>query len=146
MSIRAYNAPVSPTPDTVDFAQKVIHELDRPGARFALVDRTTGRELPLSRQVHDLVRQLLTDLAQNRPVTIVPLEHELTPNQAADLLNVSRTTVLRLIEDGRLPVRMVGSHRRIRLEDLLAYKAKADAEHERNMQELVNLGQELELD
>ena len=146
MSIRAYNAPVSPTPDTVDFAQRAIHELDRPGATFALVDRATGHELPLSPQVYDLLRRLLVDLAQDRPVAIVPLDHELTPNQAADILNVSRGSVLRLIDKGDLTARMVGSHRRIRLEDLIAYKAKADAEHERAMTDLAALGQELELD
>ena len=146
MSIRAYNAPVSPTPATVDFAQKAIHEMDRPGSTFALVDRTTGQELPLSEQVYDLVRSLLIDLAQNRPVAIVPLDHELTPNQAADILNVSRGYVLGLIDKGELTARMVGSHRRIRLEDLLAYKEKADIDHERGMTELTALGQELGLD
>ena len=146
MSIRAYNAPVSPTPATVDFAQKVIHEMDRPGAEFALVDRTSGTELPLSSQVYQLLRQLLVDLAQNRPVAIVPLDHELTPNQAADILNASRNYVLRLIDSGELAARMVGTHRRIRLDDLLAFKSKSDAAYEKNMDELVRLEQELGLD
>src|SRR4051794_39220905 len=87
MSIRAYNAPVSPTPATVDFAQRAIHELDRPGAAFALVDRTSGYELPLSDQFYNLLRRMLIDLAQNRPVALMPLDRELTPNQAADILN-----------------------------------------------------------
>ena len=146
MSIRAYNAPVSPTPATVDCAQKAIHEMDRPGAEFALIDRATGTELPLSEQVYELMRRLLIDLAQNRPVAIVPLDHELTPNQAADILNASRGTVLRLIETGDLPARMVGSHRRVRLEDLLAYKTKSDAAYEKSMDDLVAIEQELGLD
>ena len=146
MSIRAYNAPVSPTPATVEFAQKAIHEMDKPGATFALVDRATGQELPLSQQVYDLVRSLLIDLAQNRPVAIVPLDHELTPNQAADLLNTSRGYVLRLIDKGDLPARMVGTHRRIRLEDVMAYKAKSDAEADKALDEMVAAGQELGLD
>lgn len=146
MSIRAYNPPVSPTPDTVDFAQRLIHELDKPGARFALVDKDTGQELPMGSQVRDLVRQLMLDLAQNRPVSIVPLDHELTPNQAADILNVSRGYVLRLIDKGELAARLVGTHRRIRLEDLLAYKEKADIEHEHGMRDLAAIGQELGLE
>ena len=146
MSIRTYNPPVSPTPDTVDFAQKLIHELDKPGARFALIDQDTGQELPLGNQVRDLVRQLMLDLAQSRPVSIVPLDHELTPNQAADILNVSRGYVLRLIDQGELAARMVGTHRRIRLEDLLAYKKRADLEHESGMSDLADIGQELGLD
>lgn len=146
MSIRAYNPPVAPTPATVDFAQRAIHEFDRPGAAFALIDRTTGQELLLSEQVYDLLRQMLIDLAQNRPVALLPLDHELTPNQAADILNVSRGYVLRLIDKGELPARMVGTHRRIRLEDTLAYKDKADAAADKAMDELVAIEQELGLD
>ena len=114
--------------------------------RIALIDRATGTELPLSEQVYELMRRLLIDLAQNRPVAIVPLDHELTPNQAADILNASRGTVLRLIETGDLPARMVGSHRRVRLEDLLAYKTKSDAAYEKSMDDLVAIEQELGLD
>ena len=146
MSIRAYNAPVSPTPATVDFAQRAIHELDRPGAALALVDRNSGHELPLSEQVYDLLRRMLIDLAQNRPVALMPLDHELTPNQAADILNVSRGFVLRLVGKGELPARMVGTHRRIRLEDTLAYKDKADAVADKALDELVAIEQDLELD
>lgn len=146
MSIRAYNAPVSPTPDTVDFALKAIHEMDRPGAEFALINRTTGHEVPLSEQMYELLHRLLVDLAQNRPIAIVPLTHELTPNQAADILNTSRGYVLRLIDKGELPARMVGSHRRIRLEDLLTFKAKSDAETDKAMDELTAIEQQLGLD
>jgi len=137
---------VSPTPATVDFAQRAIHELDRPGAALALIDRNSGHELPLSEQVYDLLRRMLIDLAQNRPVALMPLDHELTPNQAADILNVSRGFVLRLIEKGELPARMVGTHRRIRLEDTLAYKDKADAVADKALDELVAIEQDLELD
>lgn len=120
--------------------------MDRPGAEFALVDRITGREVPLSAQIHDLLHTLLIDLAQNRPAAVVPLDHELTPNQAADLLNTSRGYVLRLIEDNALPARMVGTHRRIRLEDVLAYKVKSDAEQDKAMNDLVTIEQELGLE
>ena len=65
---------------------------------------------------------------------------------AADILNVSRGFVLRLIEKGELPARMVGTHRRIRLEDTLAYKDKADAVADKALDELVAIEQDLELD
>jgi excisionase family DNA binding protein len=146
MSIRTYHQPVAPTPATVDLAQKAIHELERPGAGFALVDRATGPELPLGDQVLDLIRQMLTSLAHNRAITIVPLDHELTPNQAAELLNVSRGYVNGLIDRKELQAHMVGTHRRIRLEDLLAYKRKSDAVHDAAMQELVDIEQELRLE
>lgn len=146
MSIRTYNQPVAPTPATVDLAQKAIHELERPGAGFALVDRATGHELPLGDQVLDLIRQMLTSLADNRAITIVPLDHELTPNQAADLLNVSRGYVNGLIDKNELAARMVGTHRRIRLDDLLAYKRRSDADTDRALDDLVAAEQELRLE
>jgi excisionase family DNA binding protein len=59
---------------------------------------------------------------------------------------VSRGFVLRLIEKGELPARMVGTHRRIRLEDTLAYKDKADAIADKALDELVAIEQDLELD
>ncbi len=146
MSIRAYNQPVSPTPATVALARKAIHELDRPGAGFVLLDRATGHELPLGEQALDLIRQMLTSLAQNHPVAVVPLDHELTPNQAADLLNVSRGFVIGLLEKGELPVRKVGTHHRIRLDDLMAYKRRSDAETDEALDELVAVEQELGLE
>jgi excisionase family DNA binding protein len=146
MSIRTYNQPLTPSPATVDLAQKAIHELERPGAGFALIDRATGHELPLGDQVFDLIRQLLTSLAHNRAITIVPLDHELTPNQAADLLNVSRGYVNSLIDGNKLPARMVGTHRRIRLDDLLDYKRRLDAETDQALDDLVAAEQELGLE
>ena len=146
MSIRTYPQPVAPTPATVDMAQKAIHEMERPNAGFALVDRATGQEVPLGDQVLDLIRQMLTSLAHNRAITIVPLDHELTPNQAADLLNVSRGYVNGLIDRQELPAHMVGTHRRIRLEDLLAYKRRSDAATDKALDDLVAIEQELGLE
>jgi excisionase family DNA binding protein len=146
MSIRTYNQPMAPSKATVDFAKKAIHELARPGARLALVDRATGHELPLGDQVFDLIRQMLASLAHNRAISIVPLDHELTPNQAADLLNVSRGYVNGLVDDNKLPARMVGTHRRIRLDDLLDYKRRLDAETDQALDDLVAAEQELDLD
>ena len=120
--------------------------MERPNAGFALVDRATGQEVPLGDQVLDLIRQMLTSLAHNRAITIVPLDHELTPNQAADLLNVSRGYVNGLIDRQELPAHMVGTHRRIRLEDLLAYKRRSDAATDKALDDLVAIEQELGLE
>jgi excisionase family DNA binding protein len=89
---------------------------------------------------------LVQVLEDNRAITIVPLDHELTPNQAAELLHVSRGTINGLIDRKAFPARMVGTHRRIQLGDLLAYKVKADAAHDTGMRDLVALEQALGLD
>ena len=138
--------PVVPTPETVAFAQKLIHQLREDGPRFVLKDRETGHTIEINETVYELIRRLLVDLARNRPVSIIPHDHELTTYEAADFLNVSRGYVLKLIKDGKLTCKMVGTHRRIRLEELLAYKDAMYAESERAMQRLAEANQELELE
>jgi excisionase family DNA binding protein len=120
--------PVVPTPQTVTFAQRVIHELGKDGARLVLEDRKTGHKIEIDEKAFELIRQLLIDLAQNRPVSVIPFDHELTTYQAADLLNVSRGYMLKLLNEKKLSYKLVGTHRRIRLEDLLAYKDKMRSE------------------
>jgi excisionase family DNA binding protein len=68
------------------------------------------------------VRSLLRDLATGVPVHVVPADAELTTQQAADLLGLSRTYVVRLVDEGSLPGHRAGSHRRLRASDVLAYR------------------------
>lgn len=145
-TVRDYNRPVLPTPAAVAFADALVHQLDEDGPRFLLLDRQNGHTIEIDETVYDLLRQLLINLAQNRPVSIIPFDHELTTYQAADLLNVSRGYVLKLLERKAIPYRMVGTHRRIRLEELLAYKDKTRSESDKASEELTRLGQELGLD
>ena len=138
--------PVVPTPKTVAFAQKAVHEIEKAGARFVLMDRETNQVMEIDEKVFELVRLILIDLAQNRPVSVIPIHHELTTYEAADLLNVSRGYVLKLLNEKKLTYKMVGTHRRIRLEELLAYKDTMRSESERAMSDLAAASQELGLE
>ena len=73
------------------------------------------------------VRALLRDLATGVPVHVVPVDAELTTQQAADLLGLSRTYVVRLIDQGSLPAHMAGTHRRLQASDVLAYRERRAA-------------------
>ena len=101
-----------------------------------------GHDLILPRQALILLRDLLADMAQGNAVTVVPMHTEMTTQQAADILNVSRPYLVKLLERGELGFTRVGTHRRIRFEDLMAYKKNCREQSDRAMDELVRQAQE----
>ena len=100
-----------------------------------------GMTLPSS------LRQVLVaaarQLAEGNGVSIMPVTSDVTTQQAAELLNVSRPFVIGLLEKGEIPFHKVGTHRRIRLRDLLAYRARRDASRRAVIDRLATEAQEL---
>lgn len=86
---------------------------------------------------------ILEAMAAGHGVTLIPENAELTSVQAADVLNVSRPFLIKLLDDNLLPHRKVGKHRRIRMEDVMAYKAKIDRERETILDQLAKEAQDL---
>lgn len=106
-------------------------------------DREEAIDLPAG--AVKLLMAVLEDMALGRAVTVVPQDAELTTQQAADMLNVSRPFLIGLMEERRLPYRMVGTHRRVRFEDVLRYKEASDIERRKVLDELAAQAQELGL-
>jgi excisionase family DNA binding protein len=90
-----------------------------------------------------LLMDMLAHLGAGDGVTIIPHQAELTTGQAAEFLNVSRPWVVKLIDDGKLPHRMVGTHRRVLLADLVAYQQRRKIWQHRLLDELAAEGQAL---
>ncbi|MDH6118164.1 excisionase family DNA binding protein [Kitasatospora sp. GAS204A] len=101
--------------------------------------------LVLPRPVVELFASMLAALANGQGVQIMPVDAELTTQQAADLLNVSRPYLIGLLESGEIPFRLVGRHRRIRFADVHQYLREDDAKRKDAADELMRLDQELGL-
>ena len=100
-------------------------------------------ELPVS--VGPLLMEILQDIAAGSAVAVLRKDAELTTQQAADFLNVSRPFLVGLLEDGAVPFRRVGTHRRVRFHDVLRYKKETDAARRRALDELAADAQELDM-
>lgn len=125
------SVPFVPTPAETQDAQRHLQQLQ--------TTRLPGR---LSALLEDLLQQL----AAGKAVQVLTLDKEITTQQAADLLNVSRPYLVKLVEAGQLPHRKVGPRRRLYLEDVLAYKAGLDAQRQSALQALADDLQALETD
>jgi len=106
-------------------------------------EHSSGDTVFLPREVVTLIAFVLEQAARGRGVTVVPSNTELTTQQAADLLNVSRPYLIKLLESKELDYRKVGRHRRVAYQSLIAYKASNDAKRRSAADELGSLGQEL---
>jgi excisionase family DNA binding protein len=104
-----------------------------------------GTSVTVPREAFALFLEILGQMANGNAVTIVPVHAEMTTQQAADLLNVSRPFLIEMLESGKLPYRRVGTHRRIRVSDLLAYQRKDMADRHAVVDELTREAQKLGL-
>lgn len=103
----------------------------------------TGESITIPESVIFVLERVAEVLARGDAVTVVPVGKELTTQQAADLLNVSRQYLVRLLDSGVLPHTKTGKHRRLRIEDVLAYRNERDQERRAKLDELTQLSEEL---
>lgn len=118
----------------------------RPDAPIQLeIARSDGAhgKVTLMPALADALLELLRHVGQGKMVTMVPVDAKLTTQKAADLLNISRPHLIKLIDRGELPHEMVGRHRRLRAEDVLAYKSQRDEERSQALAKLAELDADL---
>lgn len=117
----------------------------RDSVRLRLDDEGESEAVVVPASAVRLLLRLLTEMSQGHAVTLIPTDAELTTQQAADLLNVSRPYVVKLLDAGRIPSRAVGRYRKVRFDDLMAYKRTEDEARLKALDELTALDQELGL-
>src|SRR5262245_39537986 len=133
-----------PTPEDVREAQTALRRLAplasptrrRPDVLLRAEGEDPGQAVVVPREAFELFLEILGQMANGNAVTIVPVHAELTTQQAADLLNVSRPFLVGLLDEGKIPSRKVGSHRRVKAADLVAYQQRDEAERKKVLDEL----------
>jgi excisionase family DNA binding protein len=129
--------------------RRLINSSDRKKAtpntdiRIKLKDKENYLEI--STEAFTLLQKILDFMARGKSITIVPTDESLTTQQAARMLNVSRPHVVKLLEAGEIPFKMVGSHRRIFLKDLEAYEKKIAKKREKQLRFLTKQAQKLDM-
>ena len=134
---------------------KVAQESSRRLSRFANHDRLTlqlppGTDqeietLELPHPVVGLLMRILTEMAEGNAVTLMPIHAELTTQQAASILGVSRPFLVKQMKEKLIPYRRIGAHRRVRFQDLMDYKNRIDADRAKVLEQLAAQAQELDM-
>lgn len=136
----AFRAPVEPREHDVELAKTLVSS-----PWVANVVLPSGRQIELSHALREILAHAIHIFAQNRAVAVVPYNKMLTTQEAADLLNMSRPHLVKLLESGAIPYTMVGTHRRIRLSDLMRYRETRDTTRRRALASLTRQSRRLGL-
>lgn len=115
--------------------------LEKSGETFQIRMRDQVIELP--RRALEIFGEVLKKMADGEAVMLIPFHKELTTQEAADILGVSRPYVVKLLDEGEIPYRKLRRHRRIRFQDLMDYKERSDQDVQEALTALVAEAQEL---
>lgn len=109
---------------------------------FQLMKKGKGEEIiSIPADALRLLIMILSQMAKGNAITLIPVHAELTTQEAADLLNVSRPFLVKLLEEGKIPFRKIGSRRRVFAKDVLRYKEEIDKKRLEILEELANEAQ-----
>ncbi|MBD2610535.1 MAG: helix-turn-helix domain-containing protein [Nostoc sp. GBBB01] len=122
--------------------QKLEPILNQENSQLKLV-AANNEQMAIPDSVCVVLRQVVQAMASGKNVSIVTYNPELTTQQAADLLNVSRPYLIKLLEQGELPYILVGTHRRVKFDDLIKYKQQRNIKRRQLLNELIAESQEL---
>lgn len=140
MTLTLDREPIAARKDDRD-ALRAVEALTRSAGEVQLMAEGTTIELPDALRV--VLEVASRELLRGNRVSLLPVERMLTTRQAAELLNVSRPYLVRLLEAGKIPYEMVGTHRRIPIEDALRFRAERSAHRRRVLRELSQEADEL---
>lgn len=137
-----------PTDEETERAKKFSRTLAK---KFASAERVTiqrddgDESIEIPRQVFNVLMRVLAVMSEGKAFSLIPMDKELTTQQAADILNVSRPYLNKILDLGDIAHRKVGRNRRIKFSDLMEYKKSQEQQSKDALQELANQSQELDM-
>ncbi|WP_143870008.1 helix-turn-helix domain-containing protein [Catenovulum sediminis] len=135
-----------PTSDEIDVAKRSSRTL----AKYASVDRVQmsirgsngeGEQFVLPGHVMQILLDVLSEISNGNAISLIPHNQEVSTQEAANILNVSRPFLIKLLEGGNIPFHKIGTHRRVKLQDILTYKQQIDEKRNQALDELSELSQ-----
>jgi excisionase family DNA binding protein len=141
MAANPVRSTIVPQSDERSELERLARALAKRMPRLKLMD--AQKEVPLPASMLAVLRRAASELARGNAITILPVAAELTTEEAADILNVSRPFVIKLTDSGELVCHKVGTHRRLHLRDVLEYKRKYQERARATLAGLVDEAQEL---
>lgn len=124
--MNASSTPMTVTKADVPNLRDIRSALGRSASKPVFLG-ANGEKIPIPGSLHKLLAHIVTELAAGQTVSVIPVRQELTTQKAADILGVSRQFLVRLLAEKKIRHHRSGTHRRIYLDDLLAYKERRDA-------------------
>ena len=124
---------------------RILEFILKDGQDLVLTSSEDKTQAAVPVQAARMLLSILDQTERGNPVTVVPLRKELSAQQAADILRVSRPFLIQLLKDGKIPYRMVGTHHRLTYEDVAEYDRMDCAERDEAFSELVKQAQELNM-
>jgi excisionase family DNA binding protein len=139
-----------PTPQEAEEAKITSRALSKYATNERLHIKIAGNnnesdDLILPGYAINLLLDILTEMSKGNAITVMPIHAELSTQETAELLNVSRPHLVDLLEQGKIPFRKVGTHRRVLAKDVFDYKQRIDADRLKALDELAAQAQELDM-
>lgn len=137
---------VAPDPADAEVMSRLsaeINEIYREHGEARLLG-PDGEMIGIPASAFHALRLVVDAMSRGQTVVLAPQEEELTSQQAADLLRVSRPHLVKLLDGGEIPFHRVGTHRRVRLEDVLDYRGKRSQDRREKLDELTRLSESFE--
>lgn len=139
---------LSPDPSEQDELVQLREQLARIAARperpVARLVGPEGSEVEIPASAFAALRAVVRDMAQGLTITLIPHDKELTTKEAANILNMSRPFLVKLLDRGEIPHHRVGTHRRLNVEDVLAYRELRAARRREQLRKLTELSEQVE--